>query len=96
LSASVLIATPYAFATDLAAMVIPAAFLASDQIRCGLLKGEQTVMIALFGASFAILVAAGSAPLGPFIMITLLSLILRRDLSWWEPRPTPAKLVKIF
>jgi hypothetical protein len=91
LSAAVLIATPYAFATDLAAIVIPAAFLASDQIRCGLLKGEQTVMIALFGASFAILVAAGSTPLGPFIMITLLSLILRRDLSWWEPRPMPAK-----
>jgi hypothetical protein len=92
LSAAVLIATPYAFATDLAALVIPAAFLASDQIRRGLLKGEQTVMIALFGASFAILATAGSTPLGPFIMITLSWLILRRDSSWWEPRLAVLKI----
>ena len=50
LSAAALIATPYAFAYDLAAIAIPVAFLASDQIRCGLLRGEQTIMIALFGA----------------------------------------------
>jgi hypothetical protein len=78
LSAAALIATPYAFAADLAAIVIPAAFLASDQIRCGLLRGEQAIMIVLFGASFVILVTYGSMPLGPVVMITLLCVILRR------------------
>lgn len=85
LSAAALIATPYAFAADLAAIVIPVAFLASDQIRCGLLRGEQAVMIALFGASFMILVTYGSAPLGPVVMMTLLCVILRRAI--WHDAP---------
>jgi len=78
LSAAALLATPYAFADDMAAIVIPAAFLASDQMRFGLLSGEQIIMIALIGASFVILVNAGGTPLGPIIMITLLAVILRR------------------
>jgi hypothetical protein len=78
LSAAALIATPYAFADDMAAIVIPAAFLASDQMRFGLLSGEQIIMIALFGASFVVLVYAGGIPLGPIIMVTLLAIILRR------------------
>jgi hypothetical protein len=87
LSAAALIATPYAFPYDMAGVVIPAAFLARDQIDCGLLRGEQTVMIALFGASLATLVCLGSAPLGPLVMITLLGVILRRAvLSWGGSR----------
>jgi glycosyl transferase family 87 len=78
LSTAALIATPYAFATDLAAILIPAAFLASDQIRQGLLRGEQTVMIALFGASFVILVTHGSVPFGPVVMLALFYVTLRR------------------
>jgi hypothetical protein len=78
LSAAALIATPYGFATDLAAIVIPVAFLASDQIRCGLLRGEQAVMIGLFGASMVILFTHGSTPIGPVVVITLLGLIFRR------------------
>jgi arabinofuranan 3-O-arabinosyltransferase len=88
LSAAALIATPYAFAADLAAIVIPAAFLASDQIRCGLLSGEQAVMIALFGASFMILITHGSVPLGPMVTITLLCLILRRTV-WFRHAASP-------
>jgi hypothetical protein len=88
LSTAALIATPYAFAADLAAIAIPAAFLASDQIRCGLLRGEQAVMIALFGASFVILATHGSAPLGPVVMITLLCVILRRAV-WLRNRVCP-------
>jgi hypothetical protein len=78
LSAAALIATPYAFATDLAAIVIPAAFLARDQLRYGVLANEQAVLLVLFGASFAILATHGSTPLGPVVTITLLCLILRR------------------
>ncbi len=81
-SAAALIATPYAFAADLAAIVIPTAFLASDQIRCGLLKGEQAVIIGLFGASFVMLVTHGGAPLGPVVMITLFCVILRRAIRF--------------
>jgi arabinofuranan 3-O-arabinosyltransferase len=78
LSAAALIATPYAFATDLAAIVIPAAFLAKDQIRYGVLANEQVILLVLFGASFIILATHGSTPLGPVVMIALLCLILRR------------------
>jgi arabinofuranan 3-O-arabinosyltransferase len=89
LSAAALIATPYAFAYDMAAVAIPAAFLASDQTHCGLLKGEQAIMIGSFGAVLAALVTFrdppvgvtfGSTPIGPVVLITLLGLILRRAL----------------
>jgi arabinofuranan 3-O-arabinosyltransferase len=78
LSAATLIATPYAFAYDLAAIAIPVAFLASDQIRRGLLRGEQTTMISLFVASLAVIPTAGKAPVGAVILVALFCLILRR------------------
>jgi arabinofuranan 3-O-arabinosyltransferase len=93
LSTAALMATPYAFAYDLAAIVVPAAFLARDQMRCGLLKGEQTIMIGLFGAVLAALVVFrdppdgvtfGGMPTGSVVMITLLGIILRRAL--WQKR----------
>ena len=77
LSAAALIVTPYAFAADLAAIVIPFAFLAADQIEWGLLRGEQTTMIMLFCVGLVILINVGSIPLGPIIMIMLLAIILR-------------------
>jgi arabinofuranan 3-O-arabinosyltransferase len=87
LSTAALMATPYAFAYDLAALAIPVAFLARDQIQYGLLRGEQTILIVLFGASLAVLVAFGdrpggitfgSTPIGPLMLITLLGVIVRR------------------
>jgi len=87
LSAAALAATPYAFSYDMAALAIPVAFLARDQLNRGLLWGEQTVMIALFGALVLALavfgdspdrVTFGSVPLGPVVTITLLALVLRR------------------
>jgi arabinofuranan 3-O-arabinosyltransferase len=87
LSAATLIATPYAFAYDLAAIAIPITFLASDQIRSGLLRGEQTILLALFGTVLTVLVifadrpvgtTFGGVPLGPIVMITLLGVALRR------------------
>ncbi len=88
LSAAALVATPYAFGYDLAALAIPVAFLAKDQLRYGLLRGEQTVLIILFGASLVALVTLmispvqdklGSAPIGPVLVATLLALVLRRS-----------------
>jgi hypothetical protein len=70
-----------------AALAIPIAFLAKDQIDCGVLRGEQTIMIAWFGMIVAALfvigdsanhITFGSVPLGPFVILTLLALILRR------------------
>ena len=81
LSAAALIATPYAYGYDLAAIVIPFAFLAKDQIDRGLLKGEQTTMLGLFAASFSVLPTAGRSPIGALIMLTLFYLILRRVLG---------------
>jgi arabinofuranan 3-O-arabinosyltransferase len=89
LSTATLIATPYALAYDLAAIAIPIAFLASDQIRCGLLRGEQTTIIALFVASLAVIPTTGKAPVGAVILVTLLCLILRRTL---RQREEPATL----
>lgn len=90
LSAAALIATPYAFSYDMAALAIPVAFLADDQLRHGLLRGEQTTLLALFAAIVAALfgfgdspgrTTFGSVPLGQFAVIVLLVLILRRVLS---------------
>jgi arabinofuranan 3-O-arabinosyltransferase len=87
LAAAAVLATPYAFGYDLVVLSIAVAFLAQDQLRHGLLKGEQTVMVALFGLSLAALVTflkspvqdmVGSAPVGPFLAATLLALALRR------------------
>jgi hypothetical protein len=94
LSAATLIATPYAFAYDLAAIAIPIAFLAKDQIRCGLLRGEQTVLLALFGTVLVALVifadrpvgtTFGSVPLGPVVIVTVLGVALRRAFFRGDP-----------
>jgi hypothetical protein len=87
LSAAVLIATPYAFAYDMAALAIPVAFLVKDQIGCGMLRGEQTIMVGLFGATVATLVVLGDnaghvtfggVQFGPLVVVTLLAVTLRR------------------
>ena len=91
LSAATLVVTPYAWTHDLTLIVIPVAFLASDQIRCGLLRGEQTILVALFAMACAILHYEGNLPLGPVIMITLVGVILRRVLRDAQvPRPAVA------
>jgi hypothetical protein len=86
LSTLALIATPYGFATDMAAIAISSAFLASDQIRRGVLKGEQAIMIALFGMSLLILPTFGRVPLGPLVVIVLSGVILRRALYYGAQR----------
>ena len=78
LSAAVLIATPRGFAYDMAAIAIPVAFLAKDQICRGMLRGEQTIMLSLFAASLSVFLTAGRSPVGALILLTLLCLILRR------------------
>ncbi len=89
LSAAALLATPYAFAYDMAAIVIPAAFLASDQLNRGLLRGEKTMWIVLFGAPLAVLVTLGDnaggttfggTPVSLFAAFMLFCVIPRRAL----------------
>jgi arabinofuranan 3-O-arabinosyltransferase len=95
LSAAALIVTPYAFAYDMAAIAIPVAFLARDQLRSGLLRGEQSIAIGLFAVTFCLLLAFGdrqggitfgSVPIGPFAVITTLTVVLHR-LFRQDPRP---------
>jgi arabinofuranan 3-O-arabinosyltransferase len=81
LSAAALIATPYGFVYDMAAIAVPLAFLARDQIDRGLLRGEQTIMIALFLTSLAVFPTSGSIPIGVAIVGVLMSLISRRAMS---------------
>jgi hypothetical protein len=90
LSSGALLATPYAFAYDLAALAIPVAFLARDQMSCGLLRGEQTILLGLFCAVLAVLVVLGdprvgatfgSLPIGPAVVIALFGIVLRRAVN---------------
>jgi arabinofuranan 3-O-arabinosyltransferase len=84
LSAAIFLATPWAFAYDFAALAIPLAFLAADQMRCGLARGEQAILLVLFGAGLAILFFfGGGLPLGPLVASALSALILRR--VWRAP-----------
>jgi hypothetical protein len=95
LSAAALLATPYAFAYDMAAIVIPASFLATDQLSRGLLQGEKTMWIVLFGAPLAVLVTLGDnaggltfggTPVCLFAAFILFCVILRRALcSFGKP-----------
>jgi hypothetical protein len=89
LSAAALLATPYAFAYDMAAIVISAGFLATDQLNRGLLQGEKTMWIILFGAPLAVLVTLGDnaggttfggTPICLFAAVMLFGVILRRVL----------------
>ena len=89
-SAGAFIATPYAFAYDLAAIVVAAAFLTRDQISAGLLRGEQALLVALFGTALAVLIVFGDrpggitfggTPVGTLVPIILSGVILRRVLS---------------
>jgi arabinofuranan 3-O-arabinosyltransferase len=80
LSAATLVATPYAWAHDFSVIVIPIAFLAADLMRCGLLRGEQRILMALFGLAFVDVVCEGVLPLGPLIMFALVGIILHRIL----------------
>jgi hypothetical protein len=75
LSAAALIATPYAYAYDVAAIVVPAAFLATDQLRRGLLRGDKTIWLILFGAPLAVLVTLGDDAGGPTFGGTPVSLL---------------------
>jgi hypothetical protein len=90
LSAATLLASPHVFTYDLAAIVIPAAFLAADQLDRGLLRGDKAIWIVLFGAPLAVLVTLGdnahgptfsSTPVGVLTTIALLAVILRRVFS---------------
>jgi arabinofuranan 3-O-arabinosyltransferase len=87
LSAAALIATPYAYAYDMAAIVVPAAFLATDQLRHGLLRGDKAIWLILFGAPLAVLVTLGDdaggltfggTPISLLAVIVLFGVILRR------------------
>jgi len=90
LSAAALVATPYAFAYDMAAIVIPAAFLAKDQLDRGLLRGDKAIWVVLFGAPLGVLVTLGDnaggttfggTPVSLVAVVILLGAILRRTFA---------------
>jgi arabinofuranan 3-O-arabinosyltransferase len=94
LSAAALLATPYVFAYDLAALSIPAAFLAADQLERGLLPGDKAAWILLFGVPLAVLVTLGdnahgpnfgAVPIGLAAALALFALILRRTAALSTP-----------
>jgi hypothetical protein len=81
-----LLATPYAHPHDMAIVAVSVAFLASDQVAFGLLRGEQATMLALFATSLIIIITFGTAPLGPVVAMALLGIICRRVLNQ-DPLP---------
>jgi arabinofuranan 3-O-arabinosyltransferase len=93
-SAAAFTATPYAFAYDMAALVIPAAFLARDQLSHGFLAGERAIASAVFGVALAALAGFedrpgsttfGSTPIGILAVFAILGMILRRVLCCAAP-----------
>jgi hypothetical protein len=81
----------------MAALAIPAAFLARDQIRHGLLKGEAAIGCTLFALAVALLmifgdtpgtITFGGTPIGIFVAFALLAIIARRIAL--EPRSAAA------
>jgi hypothetical protein len=78
------------FAYDMAAIAIPVAFLARDQLRWGLLRGEQGIAIGLFAVTIAVFmsfgdrqggITFGSVPLASFVLVSLLAVVLRRVIN---------------
>jgi Glycosyltransferase family 87 len=99
LSAASLIAVPYVFAYDMAALVIPAAFLAADQLDRGLLPGDKSIWIVLFGVPLAALITLGDilggptfggVPAGLAAALALFTAILRRAARRGPEEPTGA------
>ncbi len=83
-----LIATLYAFAYDIAAIAVPVALLAAEQCGHGLLRGEQSALLARFGAS--LLCNFGPVPFDPLIEAGLLALVMRRIRSFGVAEASPA------
>jgi hypothetical protein len=84
-----------AFAYDLAAIGVPVAFIAKDQIRRALLKGEQTIFLVLFGATLSLLACFRDDPegtpfgalpaFGPTILAVIVGITLRRVIALGRP-----------
>jgi len=73
-SIGVLTATPYMLLYDLTAVAVPAAFLIADALESGFLPGERFVLIGCFLALFLCF----NFPVGPFVFLFLMGLVLRR------------------
>jgi hypothetical protein len=85
-ASAALIVTPYLFAYDMAAIVIPGVFLVKDLIERGGSPREHAAVFGLFCGLFAMFAGAGIVPLGPIVNLLLFSLIARRAFRG----PTPA------
>ena len=78
-----LIVTPYLLAYDMAAIVIPGAFLVKDLVERGGTRAERAAVFLLFCALFVMFAGNGIMPLGPVVNLLLFSLIARRAFSQW-------------
>ena len=87
-ASAALIVTPYLFAYDMAAIVIPGAFLVKDLIERGGTRREHAAIFGLFCGLFAMFAGAGIVPLGAIVNLLLFSLIARR--AFRGPAPSPA------
>jgi arabinofuranan 3-O-arabinosyltransferase len=83
LSAAALLSTPYLLAYDLAAAIVPAAFLIRLGLRGGFLPGERSLLVLCF-----LLLLDIAAPVGPPVLMLLLASVLRRLL---DPPPLPSR-----
>jgi len=72
-AAAALIVTPYLFAYDMAAIVIPGAFLVKDMLERGGSPRERAAVFALFVGLFVMFAGAGIVPLGPIVNLSLFS-----------------------
>lgn len=88
-AAAALIVTPYLFAYDMAAIVIPGAFLVKDLVERGSGPCEHAAVFGLFCGLFAMFAGAGIVPLGPIVNLLLFSLIAWR--AFRRPLTAPSR-----
>jgi hypothetical protein len=89
-AAAALIVTPYLFAYDMAAIVIPGAFLVKDLLERGGTSREYAGVFGLFCGLFVMFAGAGIVPLGPIVNLLLFSLIVRHGFLAPAPGRAPS------
>jgi arabinofuranan 3-O-arabinosyltransferase len=96
-SVATLVVTPYVFIYDLVALAVPVAFVVTDGMRTGFLRGERSALVLLALASLLILPLGQVLPLGQskgliLIVCTLSFVILRIWRTQQEVRTSDAAL----
>ena len=91
LAVGTLLTTPYLFMYDMMVLAVPVAFL----VRIGLRSGFRPYELPLLGCALALILSFVfyGQPIGFFVTLIVVSLILRRAGPWWRRQPAQPQMV---